>query len=85
MPNKICAVYGEGAVAERTMRKWFARSKGDFNEDQERPGRSSITDEDQIKTLIENNPRYTTYKLAEMLNMLKYPSSTSNSPSTSIL
>jgi len=29
-----------------------------FNlEDQERPDRPSITDEDQIKTLIENNPR----------------------------
>ncbi|XP_018048666.1 PREDICTED: uncharacterized protein LOC108687395 [Atta colombica] len=36
--NKICTVYG--AVAERTVRKWFARFKaGDFNlEDQERPG-----------------------------------------------
>jgi len=62
--NKICAVYGEGAVVERTVRKWFARFKaGDFNlEDQECPGRPSITDEDQIKTLIENNPRYTTHK-----------------------
>ena len=39
--NKICAVYGEGAIAERTVRKWFARFKaGDFNlEDQERPDR----------------------------------------------
>ena len=69
--NKICAVYS--AVAERTVRKWFARFKtGDFNlEDQERPGKPSTTDEDQIKTLIENNPRYTTRKLAEMLNMSK--------------
>ena len=68
--NKIYAVYGEGAVAERTVRKWFARFKaGDFNlEDQESPSRLSITDEDQIKTLIEN-PRYTTRKLAEMLNI----------------
>ena len=57
--NKICTVHGE-AVAERTVRKWFARFKADnFNlEDQERPDRPSITDEDQIKTLIENNPRY---------------------------
>ncbi|XP_018046256.1 PREDICTED: histone-lysine N-methyltransferase SETMAR-like [Atta colombica] len=71
--NKICAVYGEGAVSERTVRKWFARFKaGDFNlEDQERPGRPSTTDEDQIKTLMENNPHYTTRKLAEMLNMSK--------------
>jgi len=61
--NKICAVYGEDAVAERIVRKWFARFKaGDFNlEDQECPGRLSIIDEDQIKMneLIENNPRYT--------------------------
>ena len=72
--NKICAVYGEGAVAERTVRKWFARFKtGDFNlEDQKRPDRSFITDEDQIKILIENNPRYTTRKLAEMLNVSKF-------------
>ena len=46
------------------MRKWFARFKADdFNfEDQERPGKPSTTDEDQIKTLIENNPHY---KLAD--------------------
>jgi len=25
--NKICTVYGEGAIAERTVRKWFARLK----------------------------------------------------------
>ena len=71
--NKICAVYDEGTVAERTVQKWFARFKaGDFNlEHQERSSRPLTTDEDQIKTLIENNPRYTTRKLAEMLNMSK--------------
>ena len=74
--NKICAVYGEGAVAERTVWKWFARfTADDFNfEDQERPDRPFTTDEDQIKTLIENNSRYTTRKLAEMLNMSKFTS-----------
>ena len=35
-----------------------------------RPSKSSTTDEDQIKTQIENNPRYTIRKL-EMLNMSK--------------
>jgi len=70
--NKICIVYGEGAIAERTVRKWFAKFKaGDFNLDQERLSRPSTTDEDQIKTLIENNPRYTTRKLAKMLNISK--------------
>ena len=71
--NKICAVYSKSAVAQRTVRKWFARFKaGDFNlEDQERLGRPSTTDEDLLKTLIENNPRYTTHKLAEMLKYVK--------------
>jgi len=71
--NKICAVYGEGAVAERTVRKWFTRFKAsDFNlEAQKCSGRPFTTDEDQIKSLIENNSRYTTRKLAEMLNMSK--------------
>jgi len=47
--TRIYAVYSEGsAVAEKTVRKWFARFKaGDFNlEDQERPGKHSTTDED---------------------------------------
>jgi len=71
--NKICAVYDEGTVAERTVRKWFARFKaGDFNlKHQKRSRRPFTTDEDQIKTLIENNLRYTTRKVAEMLNMSK--------------
>ena len=70
MPNKQQT---RCAAAERTVRKWFSRFKaGDFNlEDQERPGRRSTTDEDQIKTLIENNPRYTTRQLAEMLKISK--------------
>jgi len=35
--NKICAVYGEDAVAERTVRKWFARLKADdFNLEERR-------------------------------------------------
>ena len=69
--NKICAINSESTVAERTVRKWFAKFKAsDFNlENQEGPDRPSITDED--KTLIKNNLCYTTRKLAEMLNMLK--------------
>jgi len=56
------------------VQKWFVKFKaGDFNlVDQERPDSLSTTD--QIKTLIENNPRYTRYmtrKLTEMLNMSK--------------
>ncbi|KAL6418134.1 hypothetical protein ACFW04_012316 [Cataglyphis niger] len=58
---------GKNATQAANKISWFARFKaGDFNlEDQERPDRPSITDEDQIKTLIENNLRYMTRKLAE--------------------
>ncbi|EZA53651.1 Histone-lysine N-methyltransferase SETMAR, partial [Ooceraea biroi] len=59
-------VYASDAVAERTVQKWFARFKrGDFNvEDQERSGRPSAVDDDQIAALIESNPRYTTRDIA---------------------
>ncbi|XP_076302859.1 histone-lysine N-methyltransferase SETMAR-like [Lasioglossum baleicum] len=71
--NNICADYGEDAIAERTVRKWFARFKaGNFDhEDQEGPGRPSTTDEDMIRTEIENSPRSTLRQLAGMLNKSK--------------
>lgn len=71
--KEICAVYGEGALAERTVRKWFAKFRaGDFNvKDQERSGRPSSTDDDQLKTLLDNNPRYTVRDLAEILKISK--------------
>lgn len=53
--------------------KWFARFKADnFDLDhQEHPGRTLNEDEDRIESLIENNSRYTTRELAEMLETLK--------------
>ncbi|XP_076302457.1 histone-lysine N-methyltransferase SETMAR-like [Lasioglossum baleicum] len=71
--NKICAVYGEDAVAERTVPKWFARFEaGNFDlEDQELPGSPSTTDEDTIRTEIEDSPCSTLRQLAGMLNKSK--------------
>lgn len=71
--NKICPVYGEGARAERTVQRWFARFKvGDLDLDnQERPSGRSPIDKDRIKSLIENSPRYTTRELTEMLQISK--------------
>ena len=72
--KKICAVYGEGAVTDRTCQKWFAKFRaGDFSPDEApRSGRPAEVDSDQIKTLIENNQRYTTREIA---NILKIPKS----------
>ena len=34
--NKICAVYGEGAVTDRTCQKWFAKKKKKKSENMNR-------------------------------------------------
>ena len=72
MQKKICAVYGEGAVTDRTCQKWFAKFRaGDFSlDDAPWSGRPVEVDSDQIKTLIENNQRYTTWEIA---TYSKYP------------
>jgi histone-lysine N-methyltransferase SETMAR len=64
-------VYGEDAVNEQTCRKWFSRFRaGNFYlDDAPRSGRPVEVDDDQIKTLIENNPRYTTRIIAEILKI----------------
>ncbi|KAM0730355.1 Histone-lysine N-methyltransferase SETMAR [Formica fusca] len=69
--KKICAVYGNDAIAESTVRKWFARFRiGNFDlEDRERSGKPAVVDDDQIVTLIENNPRHTTRDIAEILHI----------------
>ena len=76
--NKICAVYGEGAVTDRMDQKWFVKFRaGDFSlEDAPWSGRPVEVDSDQIQTLIENNQRYTTQEIADILKISK--SSTEN-------
>ena len=77
--KKICAVYGEGAVTDRTCPKWFVKfHTGDFSLD-DAPrlgGRPVEVDSDQIETLIENNQRYTMQEIADILKVSK--SSTEN-------
>lgn len=71
--KRIYTVYGEGTITESIVQKRFTRlNAGVLNlDDQQRLNRLSTIDEDQIKLLIENNPRYTTRELAEMLQILK--------------
>ena len=48
--KKNCAVYGEGAVTDRTCQKWFAKfCTGDSSQ----LGKPVEVDNDQIETLIE--------------------------------
>ena len=71
--KKICAVYGEGAVTDRTCQKWFAKFRaGDFSlDDAPRSGRPVEVDSNQIKTLIENDQCYTTWEIADILKISK--------------
>ena len=71
--NKICAVYGEGDVTDLTCQKWFVKfCAGDFSlDDAPQSGRPIEVDSDQIETLIENNQRYTTREIADILKIPK--------------
>ena len=54
---KNCAVYGEGAMTNRTCQKWFAKFQAeDFSlDDTPRSGILDKIDSNQIETVIENN------------------------------
>ena len=56
--EKICAVYGEGAMTDQTCQKWFVNfGARDFSLDDDAlwSGRPVKVDSDQIKTLIKNS------------------------------
>jgi len=66
-------VYGEDTVSERVCQNWFAKfCAGDTTcEDRERSDRPLVVDDDQIKSLIESNPHYTTREIAEIIDVLQ--------------
>ena len=57
--REICAVYGKGAIAERTARYWFAKFKsGNFDlKDASRSGRPSEFDEERLNQLLHEDAR----------------------------
>ena len=71
--KNICAVYGEGAVTDKTWQKSFGKlHAGDFSlDDAPRSGRPVEVDSDQIETIIENNQCYTTQEIANILKISK--------------
>ena len=66
-------MYGEGAVTDQTCQKWFAKFRaGDFSlDDTLWLGRPVQVDSNQIETLIENDQRYTTREIADILSISK--------------
>ena len=71
--EKICAVYGEGAVTDWMCQNWFAKfHAGDSSLDgAPQLGRPIEADSDQIETLIENNQHYTMWEIANLLKISK--------------
>ena len=71
--QNIFAVYGVGAVTDRTCQKWFVKfHAGDFSlNDALGLGRPVEVDSNQIETLIENNQCYTTWDIANTLKISK--------------
>ena len=73
MHKKICTVYGEGAVTDRTCQEWFAKfHAGDFSlDDALWSGRPVEVDSNQIETLTENSQHYTMGQIADILKISK--------------
>ena len=66
-------MYGEGAVTDQTCQKGFAKfCAGDFLlDDAPWLGGPVEVDKDRIETIIENNQRYTTQEIANILRISK--------------
>ena len=71
--KKICAVYGEGAVTDRTCQKWFVkfRAVNFLLDNAPWSGRPVEVDSDQTETLIESNQPYTTWETADILKIFQ--------------
>ncbi|KHJ88895.1 hypothetical protein OESDEN_11300, partial [Oesophagostomum dentatum] len=69
--RKICAAFGEGAIAERTGQKWLKKfSSGNENlEDEPRSGRPSTVNNEDIKLAIEQDSSQTCQDFALKFNV----------------
>ena len=69
MLRKICAVYGEDALTDRTCQRWLAKfCAGAFwQDDAPRSCRSVEVDSDQTETLIKNNECSNIWEIANIL------------------
>ncbi|CAK9831326.1 Histone-lysine N-methyltransferase SETMAR [Anthophora retusa] len=59
--RNINSAFGEDTVNERTVQRWFKkfRSGDESLEDEDGRGRPSLVDNDQLKALVEADPRTT--------------------------
>ncbi|XP_015432529.1 PREDICTED: histone-lysine N-methyltransferase SETMAR-like [Dufourea novaeangliae] len=69
--KEICEVYGVDCITDRTCQNWFKKFRsGDFSlKDDQRSGRPTEVDDDQIKAIIEEDRHITVRGIAERLNV----------------
>lgn len=69
--QNICNAYGENAVNVRSAQRWFNKFRsGNFSlKDDTRSSKTLKIDEDELKVIIENNPRLTTREIALKMNV----------------
>ena len=67
--ENLCRTIGQGKISIRSIHAWFSRFRnGDYKfDDKPRSGRPSELDVDELKALLERDPRSTTRCLAEQL------------------
>ena len=66
--RNICRIYGE-VLSDRTCERWFKKfGEGDQSlQNRPKSGRPTVIDDNELKALIEADPRLTTRELEDML------------------
>ena len=69
--RKLNQVFGNGSVNERTIRHWFAKFRsGYFSlEDDPRSGRTTVIQDEELRTLVETDPSQTVRGVTEELRV----------------
>lgn len=69
--RKICSVYGDDALTERTCQNWFAKfHSGNFDiNDAQRSGRPHEIETSNVKAIVDQNPTQSVREIAMALNV----------------
>lgn len=67
----INRAWGEGSTSDRTVRRWFQtfRSGDESLEDEEGRGRACSLDNEQLKAVVEQNPRQSVREMSQTLGV----------------
>jgi Cft2 family RNA processing exonuclease len=70
--KNICDMYGSDVIKVRLTQRWFTKlQSGEFSLiDKPRGGRPLKSDDDNLKVIIDTNPRLTTGKIALMMGVI---------------